>query len=101
MTYEQYSFFPVGLNALPLSKALKGFTLAENLFIGRRAPSDCLVRSLSLYRYLRSVNIPVQHVIGVRRFPFAAHAWVEYEGAPVLDCFARNLTPIARIGHSL
>lgn len=97
-TYEKYSLLPVLPHAPSLSAVLPGFTKAENLFIARRAPGDCLVRSLALYRYLRSINIPAEHIIGVRRFPFGAHAWVEYHGSPVLDNLSGRFKPIARIG---
>ena len=98
-TYEKYSQLPVGPHAPSLSAVIPGFTRAENLFIARRAPGDCLVRSLSLYRYLRSVNIPAEHIIGVRRFPFGAHAWVEYHGSPLLDNLSGQFKPLARIGQ--
>ncbi|HTQ21815.1 lasso peptide biosynthesis B2 protein [Mycobacterium sp.] len=62
------------------------FLRAENFYVRRRAPHDCLPRSLALYAYLRGLGIPVVHRIGARRFPsFGCHAWVEYGGAPILD----------------
>ena len=85
--------------AAPLTPAmLRAFGIAENLFIARRAPRDCLLRSLSLFAFLRSANIPVDHVIGVRRFPFRAHAWVEHRGERLIDRES-GFTVIARIGH--
>jgi hypothetical protein len=97
-TYERYARIPSGLAEGALETALRMFSRAENFFIARRAPGDCLVRSLSLYRFLRLVNIPAEHVIGVRRFAFSAHAWVEYQGSPLLDDRARTFTPLSRIG---
>lgn len=97
-TYERYAAFGSASAATPLDRALPGFTKAENLFISRRAPRDCLLRSLALYRYLRAADVPVQHVIGVQRLPFIAHAWVEYEGVPVFDSLAKGFSPISRIG---
>jgi Transglutaminase-like superfamily/Coenzyme PQQ synthesis protein D (PqqD) len=97
-TYERYAALPAGAAGPPLDSVLPAFTRAENFFIVRRAPNDCLVRSLSLYRYLRAASVPAEHVIGVRRLPFAAHAWVECDGAPVFGDHVRGYTPLARIG---
>lgn len=50
-------------------------------------PGDtrCLTRSLVLTRLLARRGIPAKLVIGTRTAPnFLAHAWVEYEGHPVL-----------------
>jgi hypothetical protein len=51
-------------------------------------PGDtrCLARSLVLTRLLAKRGIPAKLVIGARATPeFLAHAWVEYEGQPVLS----------------
>jgi len=53
----------------------------------RVLPTDsrCLVQALVLSRLLSARAIPSTLVIGARPEPeFAAHAWVEYEGQPVL-----------------
>jgi hypothetical protein len=97
-TYESYAQIALRPGTKPLASALRAFTRAENVFVAGRAPGDCLLRSLSLYRFLRSLGCPAEHVIGVRRFPFKAHAWVEYDGAPLLDGRACEFTSIARIG---
>ena len=68
-----------------LESALRSFLRAENAFVARRAPDDCLLRSLALYRFLRAAGLPCEHRIGVRRFPFTAHAWVEHDGSALLD----------------
>ena len=49
-------------------------------------PSDsrCLFRSLTLLCLLERRGISQTLVIAVRPQPFAAHAWVEVEGQPVL-----------------
>ena len=99
-TYERYALLPAAAHTRPLDSALPAFARAENFFVARRAPEDCLLRSLSLYRFLRSAGVPAEHVIGVRRFPFAAHAWVECGGSPVRDERARDFTPLARIGDA-
>jgi hypothetical protein len=51
-------------------------------------PGDtrCLVRSLVLTRLLAARGVASTLVIGARTAPaFLAHAWVELEGAPLLD----------------
>ncbi|MGB6206430.1 lasso peptide biosynthesis B2 protein, partial [Mycobacterium sp.] len=75
-----------GATSLEVEIARAAFVRAENFYVRRRAPNDCLPRSLSLYVYMRSLGVPVVHHIGARRFPaFRCHAWVEYDGAPILD----------------
>ena len=49
----------------------------------RRGP-DCLPRSLTLFVLLRRRGVPATLRIGVKRYPFGAHAWVECLGE-VLD----------------
>jgi hypothetical protein len=53
----------------------------------RLLPGDtrCLTRSLVLTQLLARRGIPAKLVIGARAAPdFRAHAWVEYDGHPVL-----------------
>lgn len=45
-----------------------------------RKREDCLPRSMTLYILLRSQRIFADLVIAVRKYPFAAHAWVEHDG---------------------
>jgi len=97
-TYNHYALLPAGRESTPLATVLQAFTRAENFFIARRAPEDCLVRSLALFRFLRSAHIAAEHVIGVRRLPFTAHAWVECDGSPLLGEGIYGFTPLARIG---
>lgn len=54
------------------------------LILGRT--NRCLVRSLALFSVLRNRGIAAQFVIGVRAQPFAAHAWVQYDGTVLNDC---------------
>ena len=46
---------------------------------------DCLEKSMAVYRLLRIRGIVVQLCIGVQKYPFYAHAWVEYQGEVVND----------------
>lgn len=88
---------PRGAGDGALDRALAAFARAENLFVPRRAPDDCLPRSLALFRFLRVMGLPAEHVIGCRRAPFFAHAWVECGGRVVLDVDRRSeLTALAR-----
>jgi Transglutaminase-like superfamily/Coenzyme PQQ synthesis protein D (PqqD) len=89
-TYREYSRIPIPKDNSGdvdnlLRRALSAFATAENFFLIKSAPKDCLPRSLALFRFLRSAGLPVEHCIGVRRFPFQAHAWVEYHGSVVQD----------------
>jgi Transglutaminase-like superfamily len=69
-----------------LSEARRlGWAVARTL---KLMPGDtrCLARSLVLTRLLAQRRIPAKLVIGVRSAPdFLAHAWVEYDGTPVLS----------------
>ena len=68
-----------------IAKALRAFSRAENFFHLKKAPLDCLPRSLSLYFFLRQSGLPAGHYIGIRQFPFTAHAWTECSGKVVHD----------------
>lgn len=97
--YEEAARTPVSSGPVGLPAALGAFARAENFFHMRKAPQDCLPRSLALFRFLRRCGIPAEHRIGVRRFPFGAHAWVEVDGRIVHDRpdQPRLFTTIARI----
>lgn len=56
--------------------------LAAALYPGR---AQCLERSLALYFLLRREGVDVAFRMGVQARPFAAHAWIEYCGAPIND----------------
>nr|WP_181718619.1 lasso peptide biosynthesis B2 protein [Pedobacter sp.]QJS06272.1 Coenzyme PQQ synthesis protein D [Pedobacter sp.] len=82
-----------------ISNALAMFKYAENGFRIGTSDIDCLPRSLALYSYLLAGGIRVDHCIGVRRFPFGAHAWVELCGAPIYDSpdFVKQFTLISKM----
>ena len=42
---------------------------------------DCLPRAMATYLLLLRRGVPTKLHIGVKRYPFAAHAWVECRGA--------------------
>lgn len=83
-----------------LDRALAAFSRAELLKISRRGLDDCLPRSLALFRFLSGAGYRVVHHIGVRRYPFGAHAWVEVDEIPLLAGVAPGdpFLPIASIG---
>lgn len=68
-----------------LRTAVERFRMAENFFIFPTAPKDCLPRSLALYRFLLEMGLPAAHCMGVQRFPFEAHAWVECHGEALFN----------------
>jgi transglutaminase superfamily protein len=49
---------------------------ATQIYYRRRL--DCLPKSLTLFVLLKK-KLPVNLCIGVKKFPFAGHAWVEYQ----------------------
>jgi transglutaminase superfamily protein len=51
---------------------------ATKLYYRRR--HDCLPKSLALFYLLRRRGISASLCLGVRKYPFGAHAWVEYQG---------------------
>ena len=55
-----------------------------NRFYFRRR-KDCLPRALTLCRLLRRRGIAADFCLGVKKFPFGAHAWVECDGELVDD----------------
>lgn len=46
---------------------------------------DCLVRSIQLARALRAIGVTTELCIGVDRFPFRAHAWLELGGRVISE----------------
>ncbi|HVT14744.1 MAG TPA: lasso peptide biosynthesis B2 protein [Thermoanaerobaculia bacterium] len=56
---------------------------ATRLYYRRRR--DCLPKALATFFLLRRRRIPAALVLGVKKFPFAAHAWVESQGEVIDD----------------
>lgn len=67
-------------------------------FYPRRAL--CLEQSLVLYWVLRRRGVEAQLKVGVRPFPFTAHAWVEHNGHPIneQEDFVTQLAPFPSFG---
>ena len=62
--------------------------------------AQCLEQSLALFLLLRRRGIAADLKIGVKPFPFTAHAWVEHEGRAVneVDDFVTKLAPFPTLG---
>jgi hypothetical protein len=69
-----------------LAAIVKQVDTAAAFFPGRAL---CLEQSLALFVCLRRAGVPVELRIGVQPYPFAAHAWVEYQGNLVGDTHDR------------
>lgn len=95
--YERAAAVPLGAPRVALPRAVGAFLAAEGVYVSSRGPDDCLGRSLALFAYLRAAGFAAEHVIGVRRIPFKAHAWVEHEGEVVLDRRVDEYVPLARL----
>jgi hypothetical protein len=48
-----------------------------------RTRKDCLPNAMLAYYLLKERGVPVKFCIGVTKFPFKGHAWVEYKGQVV------------------
>lgn len=68
-----------------IKNSLDVFLTAEGLLPYNRSHHDCLSRSLSLYRFLRTTGAPVRHHIGIREHPFESHSWVTFQSDPLLN----------------
>lgn len=73
-------------------------TLAATRFY-YRLRKDCLPRALTNYYLLRVRGFDAVFCVGVKKYPFGGHAWVEWRGK-VLDDAPRRIskyTPLVRI----
>ncbi|WP_286925405.1 MULTISPECIES: lasso peptide biosynthesis B2 protein [Lysinibacillus] len=62
--------------------------------------AQCLHRSLIGFKLIRKKGIPVQLIIGVKKFPFSSHAWLVYEDKVINDVqsVSQSYIEIMRIG---
>jgi len=60
---------------------------ATMLYYRRR--EDCLPKALTTFHLLRRQGIPAELCFAVKKFPFAAHSWVEAYCQPLDDTPAR------------
>lgn len=63
-----------------VERTTRALVTAAAFFPGR---AICLEQSLALFVLLRRRGVPVELRIGVRPFPFSAHAWLELRGVPI------------------
>lgn len=79
-----------------VARAAYHVALAAAFFPGRAV---CLEQSLALYVLLRRRGVPADLRLGVRVYPFLAHAWVEVAGEPVNEDreAVENLRPLPEI----
>lgn len=96
-TYLRCDQLARGTDTEGADPGVRAFRRAENFYLAARGSDDCLARSLALFRFLNGANIRADHVIGVCRFPFRAHAWVEIDGVPALQTSVADYTPLARL----
>lgn len=68
--------------ALSLSKTVRA---VQKAYRWRAFRAFCLPEAMTLYTLLRSKGVPALLIIGARKRPFAAHAWVEVFDRPVKD----------------
>lgn len=82
-------------------RALGAVRTATRYYYRRRL--DCLPRALAAFVLLRRRGVPATLRIGVKRFPFGGHAWVECRGEvlddPAGDWRHESWTPILSIGE--
>ncbi len=65
-----------------MRRTVEAVRTATRYYYRRRL--DCLPRALAIFVLLRRQGVPATLRIGVKRYPFGAHAWVECLGE-VLD----------------
>jgi len=88
---------PEGLEGEVLDRTLAGVVTATRRYY--RSRKDCLPKSLTIYYLVRKQGIDASLCIGVKKFPFAGHAWVEYRGR-IVDDFPKRVplyTLLARV----
>lgn len=64
-------------------RTFEAVCLATRYYYRKRL--DCLPKALTTYYLLRLQGVRADLCIGVKRFPFAGHAWVEVEGERLDD----------------
>ena len=95
---------PVGAplpRAEGLRRARATFQAVQNatmLYFRRR--QDCLPKALGTWHLLRRQGIAADLCVGVAKFPFRAHSWVEFQGEVLDDDPARvsKYTVLHRFG---
>jgi hypothetical protein len=68
---------------LTVNRVVEEVRTATRYYYRRRL--DCLPRAMAVYILLRRRGVPATLRIGVKRYPFGAHAWVECLGEALDD----------------
>jgi len=62
-----------------------------------RPRKDCLPKALTIYYLLRRQGVPVNFCLGVKKYPFSGHSWVEYQGEIIDDLEAKAYVLVNRL----
>jgi hypothetical protein len=68
-----------------LDRVDQALGFVRRFYVIRRKAKDCLPRAFTVFHLLRREGLPASLFIGVKKFPFSAHSWVECEGRIVAD----------------
>jgi hypothetical protein len=66
-----------------------------------RPRKDCLPKALTIYYLLRRQGVPVNFCLGVKKYPFSAHSWVEYQGETIDDREAKAYVLLNSVSTNL
>jgi hypothetical protein len=88
--FDPAHFYPVAY------RIVRAYTFLRRPF--KQGQHDCLSRSLALAATLRKLGVDAEFCLGVRKFPFSAHAWVEARGVALNEPKGRlrKFTMLAR-----
>ncbi|MGK0536945.1 lasso peptide biosynthesis B2 protein [Bacillus sp. 'calajunan'] len=86
-------------NAKEITALLKKIDKVCFWFFGN---AQCLHRSLIGFKVLRRQGLPAQLVVGVKKFPFSSHAWIEHENKVINDVqkVKESYVEVFRIGET-
>lgn len=82
LAWRRVDVAPLAVQRRKVWRISEAVRTATRYYYRRRL--DCLPRALTIYVLLRLQGVPATLRIGVKRYPFGAHAWVECLGE-VLD----------------
>lgn len=83
--YKKVRQYPVGKRPLSPDAVARVCSAIDMACIWYWKKALCLQRSAATTCLLKRYGVPAQMVIGTRRMPFKAHAWVEVDGRVVND----------------
>lgn len=65
---------------------LEWFNLLDQVCCWYPNKADCIHKTLIGYKILQSkYGLPVNMVIGIKKFPIEAHAWIQYQGRNLFE----------------